>query len=545
MKTRFRILLSIALMLPILAGCVYDSDQPCDSDEVTIQLRLTMPFSLSNSRAADCDDLLPGTEAENYINFSDDDYQIVLIDSKGVVAVVLDHEDCKLVEILGDRYNSYILTTHINLSKIDADLNKFKVMALANWRSFERTNGNSSFSYPALVGYSTVKEAEKCLYTETGKFNFKFKDASKDVNFDPWIPSITNSRLIPMFGITDELNMEFVVAMSKDGDLPSFTIQMLRAIAKVEVTDELGDMISNVNLSAVNNSGRIIPNIFDNPYWDDEDIQIVTPTLPTNAGSVDGVFENLEFVQMPGDASKWVAYVPEMDLSVARPNLLISSPSKEVEPAPFDNYGTDGNVTTNPNGHLDAILRNHIYRFNVTIKDDTGVQIHTSVLPWTMEYDDVTWHFDDPKGYYMPFPTGSENAPYIADYENFCFILKEGASDDTYGGAGFHLVAYEPVGCRWFAQLIYLYGAADAFRLTGDSEGIVGRNYMNNIYVNTTSEYAYNRDNAVALAFFVEYPDGTVKELPIINDENNKPILDENGNPKRFTFIQKQNGDIY
>ena len=581
MKTRLYILLLMSFMLLTQTGCIYDSDStiPCDSEEkglLVINLDLTVPSSSVGTRSA-YHMLDPGTDAESYINIADEDYRVLMFDKDGnLIEGKLSEFKCKENGIRNGVV-SYTLTAELRISSNEdrEKLSKFKLMVLANWKSFENSNTQPNYIYPTFKDCNIITGADKNIFKNETDFNFKLKQGGA---WEPALPQkTTKAKAIPMFGITDELDLQRAMDMSKYGDGPSFNVPMLRAMAKVEIIDELKERISGVHMSNANQSGRFIPIIDENTNtnvdWNKEEFQITTPSLPAAPGNID----KIEFVQgpvTPEGNRTWVAYIPEMDFTIEgqqRPQMTIYDASSELESKPFNNY-EGGQVVTDQEKFLSYVLRNHIYSFRVTITDKAKVSMELEVLPWDMEYDDTPSYFDSPKvadNGYLTWKTtyegdveneeqiGQSNG-FLDDEENLILTMKP--TIDEFVEATFTLKA--PKNCRWYAQLATLDGKEDAFYFVdadgnaivtadgkpGNPEGIIGKSGDNciidsngntqcTIRIKNRSEQVNDRNNEMKLVIFIEYPDKNLREVKVAVVKDNEGNIIDWGN---YTIVQKQ-----
>ena len=403
MKTRFYILLSMTLLLLTQTSCVYDNDRPCgseDPDLLVIHLNLTVPSSSTGTRSAG-DDLVSGNKDEDYINITDKDYQVLLFDKDGaLVEGKLSEFECKENGVNGEE-TSYTLTTKLSLSGNEdkENLSKFRVMVLANWESFENSNTKIGYTYPTFTGYNITANAGKNIFKDGDSFNFTLKDQG-----DTWVPSIDEKQAIPMFGITDEVDLQFAMDMAKYGDEPSFSVYMLRSLAKIEIINntpsEDNITIKNCRLTAYNSKGRFIPDIIvnENAGWNTPDTQIGSVSLPNGYNQLDKT--NLAFVTLD-EGKTFVVYIPEMDLdkikeqdgveTIPQVELMVTANGNEYGPYFIDLGEYDGEFTGE---YYHALLRNHKYIFNIN-SVTVGVTGELTLLIDTDEWDN-----DDDKYYY-------------------------------------------------------------------------------------------------------------------------------------------------
>ena len=417
MKTRF-LLLSMTLLLT-QTSCIFDNDIPCgseDSDLLVINLNLTVPSSSTGTRSED-HKLDAGSKDENYINITGGDYQVLLFDKDGdLVENKLSDFECKENGVNGGM-TSYTLTTKLSLSGNEdkVRLSKFKVMVLANWKSFENSNTETSFDYPSFTDYKLTGD-EKNIYRERSNLNFTLK--SPGANESAWVPSATANKGIPMFGVTDELDLQYVIDMSKYGDGPSFNIPLLRGMAKIEIVDmvpdEKGANISECVLTAYNTTGRFIPDVEANVLWHDDYTQVTAPSLPTSPVTA----SNLLFARYKADESiegttysdkdHFVVYIPEMDFEDVTEDEY---PTIEVKinnmtyTIFLGNYNSAGKIEEiNGKKQLyEYILRNHSYRFDITSVGSTELDFVVET-PWR-PVDEDEWYYEDLK---IGFELGKE-----------------------------------------------------------------------------------------------------------------------------------------
>lgn len=471
MKKRSYIL-SMALMLLMQTSCIYDNNsvEPCgsgDAELLVINFNLTVPSSSTRTRN-ECKDLLPGSKDESYIDINNKDYQILMFDNSGaLVEGKLSEFECIGNGVNGNGEASYILTAHLELDgKEDKELlSKFSVMVLANWKSFEKSNANTSFEYPSFIGYTTNN-----IYTdkENPKFHFTLKEQGQDEY--AWVPSSENGKnqFIPMFGVAEDLDLQFVMDMARYGDDPCFNVPMLRSMAKIEIVDMVPDGKSanfdKCSLTKYNRSGRVIPDITKNTSWNVSNTQITTPSLPDNVNSS----ENLKFFKTTKtvrterateDEIKdcFVAYIPEMALALGstdRPELKVKLKGSDKEyPIKLSGYK---NGKPDDEAEYTSLLRNHIYRFNVTSVDiSADLTLFIDTPEWDVD-DDQEWSYEDAA---VGFTEGGKfdwinpNYETILDDTDRILLVGYDSADAAYGHFQFKPTAANNH-CTWTLSLI-------------------------------------------------------------------------------------------
>ena len=407
-------LLSMALLLLTQTGCIYDNGLTHGTEDVdllTINLNLTVPSASSGTRSADDKhSMFPGSRDESHINITENDYQVLMFDKSGVlVEGKLSEFDCKENGVNGGM-TSYTLTTKLSLSGNEDKerLSTFKIMVLANWKSFENSNTKTGYTYPSFSSYGLSGDAPHNIFKNRTDFNFTLKP--DEDNFS-WIPSIPNSssepsKAIPMFGITEEVDLQFAIDMAKYGDSPSFNVPMLRSLAKIEIVNNTPDedniTINSCKLTAYNSKGRFIPDILadENADWNDPYTQVGSASLPNDYDNEQLDGEELLFVSLDGGET-FVVYIPEMNLdkikkekgagAIPQVELMVTANENEYGPYLIDLGEYDEEFTGK---YYSALLRNHNYTFiinSVTV----GV---TGEL--TLSIDTDNWDNDDDKYYY-------------------------------------------------------------------------------------------------------------------------------------------------
>lgn len=428
MKAKLYTILSMVCMLLLPTGCSDKMDTfvpeygPEDTDSLIINLNLTVPHSSIGTRSAN--DLLDlGNEAENFIDI--EDYQICIFDKDGkyIGKDLLSDIECTENSVSGGMA-SYTLKAKLTLTNNeDKDrLSKFQLMVLTNWKSFERSNAQPGFNYPSFDSYTLTGEAPTNIFKNGDDFNFTLNSGG---NVTSWVPSMPmpsgedKGKAIPMFGITNELNLNDVIAMAKYGDAPVCTVPLLRSLAKIEIVNNTQSTqsedkitIESCRLTAYNSQGRFIPYVYVdnedpknsvNAGWSDLDTQISTASLPATYDNGQLDKENLTFVPLDGGKT-FVAYLSEIDLNLIandtkpRMELKIAAHGETLDPSYYIDLGEyNGEFSGN---YYPALLRNHKYVFNIN-KVEVGVKGELNFVietPWQQSWNDSgeeEWDFEN------------------------------------------------------------------------------------------------------------------------------------------------------
>ncbi|MCH5177649.1 MAG: hypothetical protein J1F25_06465, partial [Prevotellaceae bacterium] len=319
-------------------------------------------------------------------------------------------------------------------------------------------------------------------------------------------------------------------------------IPMLRALAKVEVIDNIGNAgaISGVTMTQYNTIGRYIPNIADNPNWNTYNTQIEKPSLPNGANGMTG--SNLLFVNIPTTMNEngvtvtrnvWTAYIPEMQLGTTqtieanRPRLNVAVDNGSTYPLHFAQYDANSVPSLPNNTSWNYILRNHIYRYTINSINITA-NLTVNVLPWTID-EDTPWDYIDnviiEEGNFLEW---DENTVLADDKTNATVTLNANTTDIAV--ATFKISA--PRGGRWYVSLLPLEGREDAFMLVDENDeeitslsGDIGTQG----YIRIKNRYATvnDRNNRAKLVIMVETIDGRWMEADLCD-----------GTPTNYTIIQ-------
>ena len=181
------------------------------------------------------------------------------------------------------------------------------------------------------------------------------------------------------------------------------------------------------------------------------------------------------------------AYVPEMALTDSDP----SNPRPEFT-VDIDNVTADHTVVLDnysggqpvQSGHLDAVLRNHIYRF-ILKGNSAKLTTDFQVLPWDMVWDDTPTFFEYPDvSEYISWVTTVLDDPddesserengYRDNTDELKLTMKP--STDEYAECTFTLS--KPVNAKWVAYLRWAGGETDAFYFTtGEKDETDGSDY--------------------------------------------------------------------
>lgn len=362
------------LLLPALAAmtasCVSDDDSMdagrlAEKGRTGVSITLSLDGSAVPGHARETaartpadGEYSPGEGFENYIQFTGDspDVRVYIVDA-GTDTVMREFEKPAAVP-LGDSGNPkyYRLNMTVPSEEVETFFGsgKVKLMMLANWRDYPE----------AAVGKTVGALAE---------------DAAAACMYRPFGGTLTAEDRIPMFGIRRYEG--FTIDKGTYNELG--TLRLLRALAKVEVTDNVLPgvaRITKVELVRYNNLAAKAP------YGVTDESQYVSGTwfldygdisIPSDAQVCTGP---AEFMRADGGHS-FVMYCPEFDntsADAAPSTIRVTYDDGEVYDLEFKNYGDIPGMEKD--GRFD-IKRNNWYRYTLTRKL-TSVNVELDVQPY-------------------------------------------------------------------------------------------------------------------------------------------------------------------
>ena len=340
------------------------------------------------------------TDEENRINIEDEDYSILIFKETATAGGTADMVFAErfvplaVTKVDNTKERLYTLQGMISVSAAlkenPAAQDKYTIMILANWRSFGYEYDNLSLEKDVTTVGDVVEQARQKPYTLPAA---------------PWQPYKNGRKGIPMCGVKEFTLTGSDIKSGTELEISTETdpIMMLRAVAKIEIIDNLYEGkrdadcgVKVASVSRYNKTGTLICDLKNNPSWYVEDHQVDTPTLPAVTPNQAADLEMLPAGTDDAGRPVWAAYVPEFDMSklmtpgdVLRPavKLQIRKPGSDptllgyiVDMADYGGGSTP--VITNEYRY---ILRNHIYRFELTGSPDNpnrNIIINYTVCPW-------------------------------------------------------------------------------------------------------------------------------------------------------------------
>lgn len=498
----------IPLMLPIV-GCI-DDDTVCPEEmkkdnAMTLEFTVVTRSTLKGGSRALVEpsnyDPQVGTAAENYLDLNN--LSFLLFDSEGKVIRVFKPE----VEVTPESAETYLTySVRAFLSEDDFEALSGTKRLNANPNQQLRFSigvvGNYLNLSPQRVGFhanQTIQEI--CNPQSVGVFEMPTRN---NLYVNAWIPSIQNSTYTDALGMTQYALTPAHIPMSglktfsvlvkdlldssvsnplnlsaREGD-----INMLRALAKIEIVDKIGlvgntqpdienrSWIEKVELVGHSTLGSLFPtleqwNLPGNPFETQYVSNVSVPSdntyvgvqpdgtpnfLPLNFGPVVNFFADVAATEARKDIdgctvyscylteydpdNRGTAYPMWMRITAHGPGTAEGGSSfYRLEPAPYIN---------NSAGELMPILRNNIYRYEIA-SVGTELSIQLIVDDWQTKVTE--WSYND-----NPAMTQTGYLEWNAD----AIIDKSLAqvtvtNTQTIEGT---FTFSEPVNCYWYASFL-------------------------------------------------------------------------------------------
>ena len=572
---RLRLAAMAVGLLVALQGCIWDGPlEETASGGSSYHMSVTVVTGVSASTRADhADDFEEnGSAAENFIDFDNGDFRVILFDKEGnfLHEVGGDAEWSIISTTDGEGQAYYLLESEIPFPEDypEARLeflrnNGFQVMVLANWRSVDPDRTGDAYENLFEEGGSHL--TLNAIWKDGEHNNFAYKPADGNNSWQPDHQG-TTKRLIPMFGVAEA--PPFTQRYNNGGFYSSGTIMMQRAMAKIEVIDHLLEQpnleITDVTMSHYNTSGRFIPDVDANPDWNKIGAQVGTSSLPKDVAAQTGLkffrVEESDDHDDHGTVGKWIAYVPEMALETAvfnsvgeiindgredggeiRTHLNVKIDPKEGESdTGFKGGGTyklhfaryDENfLPTIPDDSWNHILRNHIYRYYIN-KVGTSVRLTLIVQPW-FNAPAEEWHYTHVVT--VPEDGAISWQNYTNDDKEECRLI---VKDDGTSAEGTFMIT-GPHNDIWYAYLIPLTGDPDAFyfadeegnELSEDPHGLIDGKTPGKIYIRRRNMWT-SEQNTAKLQIMVRTADNRYLEANVCPTGSGKTY---------YTIIQNRN----
>lgn len=361
----------------VAASCVNDNEPDCppigQARQYVLNLRVVTSKAATRMALSEEHKTEPATQAEDYIDIAGQDFLVLVFDGYGRLIRRFEPSSTVIRQGQGQDAAAYELSGVLG----ETSANEIQVAVIANYKSMGANGAYDQF----VLGNTFLSE----MYSNGTKWNFTLPHPDGG-----WQPSIEDKQTIPMYGCSEAKPLR-AATQSADNenryDLNLGEIKMLRAVAKIEIVDCLPEGVEiapNVTLSAYNTQGRLIPDATKNPDWNVEGTQVISPTLPDNVQTAADLNFFTESKTIGGTPrTVYSAYVTEADLTTNRPHINLTvkdsdgqgNSSKKYEMA-VDSY-TDGKATQG----LAALLRNHIYRYEIKSASSNSLTVNYTICP--------------------------------------------------------------------------------------------------------------------------------------------------------------------
>ena len=342
------------------------------AEQYVLNLRITTQKAATRTTRAEGDDIEEATDAEDRINIEGNDFAVLVFDGYGRLIQRFEPSSA----IISRQESGYEVTGVLGETSAD----RIQVAVIANCKSMAAAAVYDRF----ILGHTFLSD----MYRDGTTWNFTLPN-------DGWQPDGAG-KAIPMYGCSGVALLSAATqnAIDKERyDLDLGEIKMLRAVAKIEVADALPDgveLASDITLSNYNAVGRLIPDATANPDWNKEDTQVGAPTLPDAPATADGLKFFAE-TKTVGDETRTVysAYVTEADLTANRAVINLTVRDSGANPTSKDyNMEVDEYADGKPTKRLGALLRNHIYRYEIRSASNT-LNINYTICPMGTSVADI------------------------------------------------------------------------------------------------------------------------------------------------------------
>lgn len=365
-----------------------------------------------------------------------------------------------------------------------------------------------------------------------------------------WYPSETHG--IPMFGLKQNIRANKKQLTSPNGYNVEGDIDMLRALCKVEVQDQIPGIVnasdnlkyprvSGVEMISWRNKGNLRPSINNyNTGVTVANIPFLNLSPVTTPLQAKIKTDNSDFNNDGKAEEVYRIYCPEAKLSEVTMRVYVQMEPNQEKPDCYEvNLGKYADGNDNPNRKFgDDLVRNHIYRFAVT-SVSAQADLTLTVSEWRNAQYDYTL----------------DNIIQMAESDCLKWDT-EGNSDfsvssTTYNGTDQQMLSMlnattnyvtgtftipTPVGATWRAYLIPGENGVDAFEFVDvDNTGKVvegsARSYVEGQTGTKATIHLRGKGAADAyrhyaeLVVVVRQPDGSVLYAPIVDGKRNRYII--------------------
>lgn len=353
---RWFLYIGACLLAFVCFACTDEMEADGNSKErsVKLQLQLSLPMDASARTTRMKSGFEAGSKYENYINFNDEkNYRIYFFDTGN--KYIARFTPSKVVMTEANDYVLYSVQGTVPKELIPQSGTKnFKIVVLGNWSKYEEPT-------------SEIMLEELCN-AEWAQFEYLKTFELSEIN------------LIPFYGVHEYEDISF-----QYGEITTLkeSITLLRAMAKVEVVLETEGMsFSSVSIQGYNQKGYCAPSDVDSQEDYDYDADQPTLHLIGDKNDEDAASRSLSFLHIEGeDNDTWIAYLPEYknvgDKDLAAHIEVRFDIQTEEDEKDFIIYFSDDQ---DDKSKTFDIVRNNLYRFNVTI--DPKGKLAVEVNKW-------------------------------------------------------------------------------------------------------------------------------------------------------------------
>lgn len=366
----------------VAASCVNDNEPDCppigQARQYVLNLRVVTSKAATRMTRAAGHDTEEATPDEDYIDIAGQDFLVLVFDGYGRLIQRFEPSSTVIKQGQG---TSYELSGVLG----ETSANEIQVAVIANCNSMGASGAYDRF----VLGNTFLSE----MYGDGTKWNFTLPNPEGG-----WQPDKDTKKTIPMYGCSEAKPLRAATQSADDEnryDLNLGTIKMLRAVAKIEIVDCLPEGVEiapNVTLSAYNTIGCLIPDATNNPNWNVEETQVTSPTLPDDVQTATDLKFFTELKTIGGKECKvYSAYVTEADLTTNRPHINLTVKDSDGQGTSSKDYKmevdsyTDGKATN----VLAALLRNHIYRYEIKSASSNSLTVNYTICPMGSDTADI------------------------------------------------------------------------------------------------------------------------------------------------------------
>lgn len=359
----------------VAASCVNDNEPDCppigQARQYVLNLRVVTSKAATRMTRAAGHDTEEATPAEDYIDIAGQDFLVLVFDGYG--RLIQRFEPSSTV-IKQGQDAAYELSGVLG----ETSANEIQVAVIANCKSMGANGAYDRF----VLGNTFLSE----MYGDGTKWNFTLPNPEGG-----WQPDKDTKKTIPMYGCSEAKPLSPENATQSEDDENRYIlnlgeIKMLRAVAKIEIVDCLPEGVEidpNVTLSAYNTTGRLIPDATKNPDWNKAETQVISPTLPDNVQTAAGLnffTESKTIGDMPRKV--YSAYVTEANLMANRPHINLTVKDSDGQGTSSKDYQMAvDSYPISPTQGLAALLRNHIYRYEIKSASSNSLTVSYTICP--------------------------------------------------------------------------------------------------------------------------------------------------------------------